>query len=99
MQRLALTPVISVAGLWREHQPQRIDDALARLLSRAALTEDTSDLRNGRDDPTILTGLVNDRQIKLLGHATNDTARAAPEMDGDGGKVLEISVASDSAAT
>jgi hypothetical protein len=73
VQRLALTPVISIPRLRREHEPECVDDVRARLCLRASLAEDAGDLRDRGDDPSFLAGLVDDRQVKLLWHMTNDT--------------------------
>jgi hypothetical protein len=75
MQRFALTPIVRLAGLRREHQPQGVDHVCTRLSARSTLAKDASDLRNRRDDPVILAGLVDDRQIKLLGHQSQDTGQ------------------------
>jgi hypothetical protein len=86
MQSLTLTSITSIAGLWREHQPQRVNDVSARLLPRAALAEHTSHLRDRGDCPAFLARLINDRQIKLLRHAHKDTAtRGLTDGDGEGG--------------
>ncbi len=77
MQRLTLSPITGVAGLRREHQSQRINDIRACLIPRAPLAEDTSHLRDRRDDPAFIAGLIDDRQIKLLRHRSNDTAQRA----------------------
>lgn len=73
MQRLTLTAVSGITGLWREHQTRRIDDIRARLLPRTPLAEDTSHLRDRRNDPAFVSRLINDRQIKPLSHRSNDT--------------------------
>lgn len=86
MQCLTLTPITGVAGLWREHQAQRIDDVRACLLPRVPLTEYASHLRDRRDDPALIARLINDRQIKLLRHGPQDTVTGPPEVvDGEGG--------------
>ncbi len=73
MQRLTLAAISGIAGLWREHQTQRIDDVRARLLPRTPLAKDTSHLRDRRNDPAFVSRLINNRQIKPLSHRPNDT--------------------------
>ena len=73
MQRLALALIIISSRLRREHQSQRIDDVGPCLIPRSALAEDAGDLGNRCDQPAILTSLIDDRQIKLLGHTAKDT--------------------------
>jgi len=85
MQRLTLTAISSIARLWREHQPQRVDDVAARLLSCAPLAEDASHLRNRGDDPAFLAGLINDRQIELLRHGHTIPPQRPAEEDGETG--------------
>jgi hypothetical protein len=75
MQRLTLSLIICLPGLGREHQPQGIDDVSASFLAGSPLAEDAVNLRDRRDDPAILARLVDDRQIKLLGHQSQDTAQ------------------------
>jgi AbiTii-like protein len=84
MQRLALAPVIGFTRLGREHQAQRVDHVRASLLARLALTEDPSNLGDRRDDPPVLAGLEDDRQIELLRHARQDTglSRGFPAQAG-----------------
>jgi hypothetical protein len=93
MQRLALSSIVSIAGLWREHEPKRIDHVRACLLSGPALTKDPNDLRNRCDDPAIVPRLVDNGQVKLLWHIS--PLGVAGGENGDGGKVLEISMAPD----
>ncbi len=75
MQRLTLAAISGIAGLWREHQTQRIDDVRARLLPRTPLAKDTSHLGDRRNDPAFISRLINNRQIKPLSHRPNDTCQ------------------------
>jgi hypothetical protein len=86
MQCLTLTPITGVAGLWREHQAQRIDDVRACLLPRVSLAEYASHLRDRRDDPALLARLINDRQISRSGMGYRIPSLGPPEVaDGEGG--------------
>jgi len=75
MQRFTLTLIARLAGLWGEHQAQRVDDIRTRFITRSTLAEDARNLRDRRDGPAILARLVDDRQIKLLSHRPHDTER------------------------
>src|ERR1022692_512370 len=75
MQCLTLAPIVGITGFWREHESKRINDVGPRLFPRTPLAKDTGYLRNRRHHPTFLVGLIDDRQVKLLGHTANDTQR------------------------
>lgn len=76
MQPFALSRIVSVSRLRREHQPQRVDHVGSRLLARVPLTEYAGHLGDRRDDPTVLSGLVDDGQIQLVSHPSDDTGAA-----------------------
>lgn len=82
LQRFALTLVVNVAGLWREHERKRVEDVLPRFLARAALAEDARHLGDRNDDPAVLPRLVDDRQIQRVVHAPSVAhAHAVPPRD------------------
>jgi hypothetical protein len=59
-----------IAVIGRQHQTQRVDDVLARLVSGSTLAHRARHLDDPRDGPAVLVGLVEcDRQAKLVAHA------------------------------
>ena len=52
-ERLAID-IVWEFGLGRKHEPQGVDDVLARLRAPAPLGEDAGNLRDRRDDPAVL---------------------------------------------
>src|SRR5712691_910579 len=69
-----LMPRLDVVG---EHQPQSIDDVLARFLARPTLAQGARDLDDAGDDPALLVGLfVGDGHLEMLAHGLK-TARGS----------------------
>src|SRR5919197_328116 len=80
LERLAAGDVRVVVR--REHEAESVDDILARLFARSALTDPAGHLDDPRDDPPVLVGLfVRDRQPKRLAHGAHRSLRGGAELE------------------